>query len=192
MSFFKRFFGSTRHNDPVAWELYEAVVQQARAPAFYRNFGVPDTLDGRFDLIVLHMFLILHRIKDSTADQSTLGQNLFDAMVSDLDRSLREMGAGDLGVAPRVKKMVKAFYGRVSAYQAGLAARDPAVLDDALRRNLFGTVAAPLPEAIKAVHAYMRREVEGLNAQDIDDIRQGRIAFGAPPLAGTGADDSGA
>src|SRR5690349_8287815 len=82
---------------PAAAALYRAVVGQARTPAFYVAYGVPDTLDGRFDLIALHMFLVLHRLKtDSLA--ANLSQALFDIMFDDMDRSLREMGVGDLGV----------------------------------------------------------------------------------------------
>src|SRR5579885_2019728 len=102
---------------PAAAALYRAVVAQARAPAFYVAYGVPDTLDGRFDLIALHMFLVLHRLKSDT-DASTVSQALFDIMFDDMDRSLREMGVGDLGVGRRVRAMAEALYGRMAAYEA--------------------------------------------------------------------------
>ncbi len=81
--------------------LYEGVVAQARQPGFYRDCGVPDSVDGRFELIALHAFLVLHRLKADPTDTAALGQALFDVMFQDMDQSLRELGAGDLGVGPR-------------------------------------------------------------------------------------------
>ena len=96
--------------------LYAAVVARAREPVFYTRFRVPDSLDGRFDMIALHAFLVLRRLKEEGADGAALGQALFDVIFSDMDRSLREMGAGDLGVGRRVKRMARGFYGRIAAY----------------------------------------------------------------------------
>jgi cytochrome b pre-mRNA-processing protein 3 len=179
MPFIKRFFGSTRDNDPVAWALYEACIAQARQPAFYSELGVPDTLDGRFELISLHVYLVLRRLRLADGESGELGQNLFDAMFSDMDRSLREMGAGDVGVGPRVKKMARAFYGRISAYDAALDGTDTdATLDDAVRRNLYGTVPAPAPAWVSAMCDYIRREDAHLAEQDTAELRRGRIDFG--------------
>ena len=80
---------------------------QARQPGFYRDCGVPDSVDGRFELIALHTFLVLHRLKADATDTEALGQALFDVMFQDMDQSLRELGAGDLGVGPRVKRMAQ-------------------------------------------------------------------------------------
>ena len=104
--------------------LYNRVVEQARRPAFYTTCGVPDTLDGRFDMIVLHAFLLFHRLKLDHPRSADLSQSVFDLMFADMDRSLREMGAGDLGVGKKVKTMVRACYGRIAAYEAGLADDD--------------------------------------------------------------------
>jgi len=182
MSIFKRLFGSTQTNDPIAWQLYGAAVTQARAPVFYRELGVPDTLDGRFEMISLHVFLLLHRLKTETGERTELGQNVFDAMFSDMDRGLREMGSGDLGVAPRVKKMARAFYGRVAAYEAGMAPdREPGTLRAAIRRNVYGTVGAPRTEHVAVLRDYMLRVAEHLGAQRMDSLSQGRVDFGEPP-----------
>lgn len=80
-----------------AHSLYLRVVAQARQPAFYADFGVPDTVDGRFDLVVLHVFLVLHRLKQDHPQASDLAQALFDTLFQDMDQSLRELGAGDMG-----------------------------------------------------------------------------------------------
>ena len=116
------------------------VVEQARQPAFFTECGVPDTLDGRFELICLHAFFYLHRLKAERPRRAGLCQRFFDAMFADLDRALREMGTGDLSVGKQVKRMAQGFYGRIRAYEEGLAA-DDSVLGAALARNLFGTVA---------------------------------------------------
>lgn len=159
--------------------LYQAIVAQARAPEFYARLGVPDTLDGRFDMISLHLFLVLRRLKAEGEGARDLGQALCDRFFDDLDRSLREMGAGDLGVGRRVKAMAKAFYGRVAAYEAALNGED-ALLGEALGRNLFGTV-APAPQALVVMGRYVRREAAALADQPAESLAAGIVAFGAPP-----------
>lgn len=172
-----RFFRRSPHQT-AARALYDAVVAQARRPAFYQSGGVPDTVDGRFDLIALHAFLVMRRLKDEGQDARDLSQSLFDIMFADMDQSLREMGVGDMGVGPKVKRMAKAFYGRVAAYDQGLAEGD-AVLAAALRRNLFRKT-EPMEAQVAAVAAYMRREDAALAAQELAALMDGRVVFGDP------------
>lgn len=155
--------------------LYRAVVRQARQAAFYDAGGVPDTLDGRFELIALHAFLVLRRLKAERPRTRNLAQALFDEMFADMDRSLREMGAGDLGVGRRVKAMAAAFYGRVAAYERGLAEGDE-TLQAALARNLFGTVAAERPK-LAAMGGYLKAQVALLDRQPIDRLAAGEVRF---------------
>ena len=163
---------------------YRRVVEQARQPGFFTDGGVPDTLDGRFELICLHAFLYLHRLKREHPQSAKLGQRFFDVMFLDFDRSLREMGTGDLSVGREVKRMAQAFYGRIAAYEEGLAA-DDSVLRPALARNLFGT--APAVEArLAAMADYLRREASRLNRQDAAALLAGDIAFGEPPRPAAG------
>jgi cytochrome b pre-mRNA-processing protein 3 len=158
---------------------YAAVVAQARQPAFFLRRGVPDTIDGRFELICLHAFLYLRRLKAERPRSAALAQRFFDHMFGDLDRSLREMGTGDLSVGREVKQMAKAFYGRIQAYERGLD-RGGEVLEAALTRNLYGTVAA-VPAHLVALGAYLRREDAALAVQPAVDLLAGRVEFGAPP-----------
>ncbi len=165
-------------SDPVrktAEELYVALVSQARRPEFYNRLGVPDSLDGRFELVVLHAFLVLRRLKSDSRGVET-AQALVDLFVEDMDASLREMGAGDLGIARRVKTMAQALYGRIAAYEAALAAPE-AALAEALRRNLFGTVDDPGPDAavLARFAAYVRRESAG------PALAPEGLRFGTPP-----------
>ncbi|RDD63791.1 hypothetical protein DRB17_01045 [Ferruginivarius sediminum] len=175
----QRLFGRRNPHPEAASRLYEAAVRQAREPVFYRGFHIPDTLDGRFELISLHVFLILHRLKDQREQTDELAQALFDTMFADMDRSLREMGAGDLGVGPRVKKMAQAFYGRIAAYDAGLAAENGR-LEEAVRRNLYGTVDDPGSAAVAAMSGYMRRQADILRGQDLRHIAAGQVRFAEP------------
>lgn len=162
--------------------LYRAVVDQARQPRFYSSFGVPDSVDGRFDLIALHMFLVLHRLKREDEAARQFSQELFDTMFADMDRSLREMGVGDLGVGRRVRAMAEALYGRIAAYEAGLDG-DDAVLTAALRRNLYGTLKAsePSPAALAAWCEYLRAAVRDLAGQTLQRLQSGDVTFPAIP-----------
>jgi cytochrome b pre-mRNA-processing protein 3 len=160
---------------------YSRVVEQARRSEFFTVLGVPDTLDGRFELICLHAFLYLHRLKSEAAPATTLAQRFFDRMFADFDRSLREMGTGDLSVGREVKRMAQAFFGRIDAYERGLSGGD-AVLKPALSRNLFGTVTAE-ETALDAMARYVRRESAQLRQQAIAELLAGQIAFGQPPSA---------
>lgn len=168
-----------------AGTLYGTVVAQSRLPVFYASLGVPDSVDGRFDMIALHAWLVMRRLRrEGARGPAAAAQALFDTMFADMDRSLRELGAGDLGVGRRVKAMARAFYGRADAYDAGLAG-EVATLEAALRRNLYGTV-APAAAHVSAMAGYLRCQDAALAAQPAADIVGGRVAFDAA-MAGAGA-----
>lgn len=157
---------------------YDRVVAQARRPAFFLAGGVPDTLDGRYELICLHAFLYLNRLKREGQPGKALGQSFFDRMFVDFDRGLREMGTGDLSVGRQIKRMAQGFYGRIQAYETGLAGTDEA-LKAALTRNLYGTVADPIA-ALDAMARYFRNAAAALRRQDSASVLLGRVAFPAP------------
>ena len=159
--------------------VYDRIVGQARQPAFYGAQAIPDSLDGRFELVALHAFLVLRRLKHGGGNAAGLAQALLDGLVLDMDRNLREMGVGDLGVGRRVKDMARGFYGRIAAYEAGLDGTDD-LLAAALERNLFGTAAAA-PASVAAMSAYVRREAAALERQSLADLLAGKVSFGAPP-----------
>jgi cytochrome b pre-mRNA-processing protein 3 len=122
-----------RNVERAGTELYAAAVAGARQPFFYAALGVPDTLDGRFDLIALHAFLLVHRLRDDP----DLAQAVFDAMFADMDRNLREIGVGDLSVGKRVRDMWEAFHGRSKVYAEAVEANDADALAVALARNVW-------------------------------------------------------
>jgi cytochrome b pre-mRNA-processing protein 3 len=162
-----------------ARRLYGQVVAQARQPGFYAGGGVPDSLDGRFEMVVLHMVLVMRRLKELGEPGAQLARRLSEAMVADMDANLREMGAGDLGVGRRVKRMAQALYGRAAAYEAALAGA-PGGLDEALRRNLFGTVEAA-PETVMRMADYVRASAAALALQPAAAVLAGRVDFPGPP-----------
>src|ERR1044072_3871109 len=112
-----------RRPDPTIATLYGAIVTQSRDPRFYGSFGVPDTVLGRFDLLLLHLLLLLRRLRAGEGPARDLAQHLFDAFCRDMDDNLREMGIGDQGGPRQMRRVGEAFYGRAQAYDAALAAR---------------------------------------------------------------------
>jgi cytochrome b pre-mRNA-processing protein 3 len=116
--------------------IYGMIVTQAREPLFYRDLGVPDTVNGRFDLLVLHLWMVLRRLKSIEPGGAALSQALFDRFCEDMDANLREMGVGDLAVPKRMQAFGEAFYGRAAAYD--LALTDGAeALAQALCKNIL-------------------------------------------------------
>ncbi len=154
--------------------LYGAIVAQARSVAFYADYRVPDTVEGRFDLIVLHLVLLLNRLDRRAEAGRGLGQELFDAFCRDLDANLREMGVGDLAVPKRMQAFAEAFYGRQAAYLAALDAADQRVFEKALARNIF-----PAGDDSGAVQLarYARAAVTRLDAQDDGALIRGEVVF---------------
>ena len=164
---------------------YRRVVEQARHPIFFTELEVPDTLDGRFELICLHAFLYLYRLKSDRSRSAAVSQAFFDTMFTDMDRGLREMGTGDLSVGRHVKRMAQGFYGRIRAYQEGLECRQDRVLSAALARNLFGTVREST-RAIDALVGYVRCAAGRLANQSAIELCDGYVSFPPPVAAGSG------
>jgi cytochrome b pre-mRNA-processing protein 3 len=115
--------------------IYGMIVAQAREPLFYQSLGVPDTVNGRFDMVLLHLWIVLRQMK-RVANDSVLAQALFDRFCSDMDHNLREMGTGDLAVPKRMQEFGQAFYGRSAAYDLALTAGEEP-LAQALCKNIF-------------------------------------------------------
>jgi len=173
-------FFKSRDFDETARKIYASLVEQARQPSFYLSCDVPDTPDGRFDMILVHAVLVLRRLKrdhDKTAD---LSQSVFDLMFADMDQNLRELGIGDMGVGKRIKAMAKAFYGRAQAYEAGLEEETTDALNQALARNLYRKT-SPGAAHIAAIADYMRTEARRLDECEIESLIAGNLAFGPAP-----------
>ena len=159
-----------------ALALYDGIVEQARQPVFYIEFGVADQLEGRFDLIVLHLHLVLRPLSSGTDPQATkLAQKLFDAFFHDMDRSLRAIGVGDMSIGKKVKDMVRAFYGRSGAYEAALAESDDAALVEALVKNLYN--GTPPDGGVDVLARYVRRTAAHLAETPVDRLIGGKVEF---------------
>ena len=161
-----------------AVSLYCSLVRQARQPFFHEEWDVPDTPDGRYDMIMIHAFLLLHRLKNDRKDTKEISQAVFDLMFADMDKNLREMGGGDVGIGHRVKDMAKAFYGRIAAYEDGLTRNDNG-LEDAIKRNVYRNSSVERAK-IEGLSNYIRNEVSILNAQPTSAFLNGKLIFSNP------------
>ncbi len=132
-------FFSPSEEKKQAAELYLACVERSRNSFFYEQGGVPDTLDGRFDVIVLHIFLELQKIRQNKDkhQKTSLERALVENFFADMDRNLREIGISDTGMTYRMKDIASAFYGRLHAYSESFA--DKNALKEVLKRNLYGS-----------------------------------------------------
>jgi len=168
-----------RSPKPTIAALYGAIVAQARLPRFYQDYAVPDTVVGRFDMVLLHVVLVLRRVRAGAPRDRALAQHLFDAFCRDMDHNLREMGISDQGVPRQMRRVGEAFYGRAQAYEGALAARHDDALTEALARNIY----AGTPEhaaAAAALSTYVRQAARVLDEQALDLIATGVLRFPAP------------
>ncbi len=164
--------------------IYGMIVTQAREPLFYRDLGVADTVNGRFDLLVLHLWMVLRRMKslEAGADQSQtlFPQALFDRFCEDMDANLREMGVGDVKVPKRMRAFGEAFYGRVAAYDLALSAgREPLAL--ALCKNILN--GEQLDKA-RQLAVYAEAALADLAARDDTALLGGSWKFPSPAQTG--------
>jgi cytochrome b pre-mRNA-processing protein 3 len=163
-------------HERAGFALYGAAVAAARQPVFYDRLGVPDTLDGRFDMVSLHVGLLVCRIsREDDPRARPLAQAVFDAMFADMDLNLREMGVGDLVVGKRVKRMWEALHGRATAYDSAIRAGDGAALEAALARNVWRGAA---PEGAAARLAVLAGEIAAaLAATPLGTLVAGKAPF---------------
>ena len=154
---------------------YGEIVRQARRPELITNFHVTDNIDGRFDLLCLHMCLVMKRLKSKPELTRQYCQDLFDFMFLDMDQSLREMGVGDLSVGKRVKEMGKAFLGRLQAYESVIEVKD-AKLQEALIRNVYRGN-RDFSEYAERLANYARQIDKQLADMPIKSIMEGEFAL---------------
>jgi cytochrome b pre-mRNA-processing protein 3 len=162
--------------------LYGAIVAQSRREPFYLAYGVSDTAEGRFDLIVLHLALLSRRLgRESGAGEAaarTLSQQVFDMFCSDMDHNLREMGVGDLTVPKKMQRLGAAFFGRLAVYDRALAAAGEEELAAALARNVYG---AAMPDGpARRLAAYVREAVRRLDQTPLAALAAAQLDFPDP------------
>lgn len=178
---FSRLFKRTSQDRTVA-ELYGRIVAQAREPGFFAAANVPDTVEGRFELVALHAWLVMRRLRDQGPEAAAFNQALFDFMFADMDLNLRELGVSDMKVGEKVKDLASHFYGRINAYEGAMqpGARSEA-LAEALDRNLFGST-LPDPADVATMVAYVRAQAAALDALPVRRLLAGEVAFAPAPV----------
>jgi cytochrome b pre-mRNA-processing protein 3 len=157
--------------------IYGMIVTRAREPLFYRDLGVPDTVNGRFDLIVLHLWMVLRRLR-GMAGTAALAQALFDRFCADMDHNLREMAIGDLTVPKKMQAFGEAFYGRIAAYDMALT-DNPEALAQAISRNVLGGGDI---ENARRLTAYALTAIGTLEKLDAGALTKSRWSFPLPQL----------
>lgn len=167
------FFRKNPANDAVH-AVYRAIVAQSRQPVFYAEWGVPDTVTGRFDMITLHMGLFFRRLRRSGKGPEQFAQALFDLFFKDMDRSLREMGVSDLGVPKKIQGMGNVFYGLLGKVNDALDAGDQKELEAVIARNLFAeNPGQPTSELAR----YLERQSQHLSTQRIESLMAAEIEW---------------
>ena len=158
--------------------LYARAVEQSRAPALYADLGVPDTVEGRFELYTLHVVVLLDRLRRQSPRAAETAQALFDTYVSALDHALREMGVGDLSVGKKMRRLGEAFFGRVKSYEAAFQALpETAELEAVIARTVY---AEGDPAHAPALAAYASRQRTVLAGQALEALLEGRVDWVAP------------
>jgi cytochrome b pre-mRNA-processing protein 3 len=177
MMLFSRLFRKKSARAKGRW-LYEQALSASRSKDFYVKGAVPDTVDGRFDLLVIHVWLLIRRL--NTLEVQPLGQDVFDAMFVDMDNALRELGISDTALGKRIKDMAKVFYGRAEAYNKALDEEDGKALGTALERNLFAKVEASASHGVDLA-GHMQRIEHALAEQNLESLLKNGPCY--PPFA---------
>ncbi len=173
-------FRNRKHNQAIVNRQYEALTAASRQPVFFLDYGMPDTVMGRFEMLCVVMILFFRRTSRSPVSGQQLAQEIVDAFFQDLDHSIRELGIGDVGVPKRMKKFAGMFYGRLESYAKALDAGDEAALSEALARNIHPT--APDAQDMRALASYMIEAERKLAAVPEETIATGALTLPVPPI----------
>lgn len=164
-----------------AFELYARSMTVARNPAFFEDYEVPDSLQGRFEVLSLYISMLMLRLSQEDSEDATqLSQALFDAMFADMDQSLRQIGIGDMTIPKRMKHLMKSLNGRLHKYREGLEKIEEdggAELKNALRRNLYGTQEGVSDQSLQIMAHYLSDLKAGLDAQALEMLLSGQVEF---------------
>ena len=160
-------------------QLYHNIVEQARLPIFYRELSVEDSIDKRFEMIVIHMFIVLNVLKNSNNnDIIQVSQMLFDTMFEDMEASLREQGIGDMGIPRRVKKMINKFYDRIFTYERAIQNKS---VNTTVNEILYGNSKKTQKKA-DIIGNYIIKQINNISSQKIQDLMIGAIFWSKPNI----------
>ena len=166
LNLFKK-FKNKKNNSEIEY-YYNNIVLLARNKRLYIQGGVPDTIDGRFELIILHCHLFVNRLILAGIEEKAFAQKLINYMFRDFDRSLREIGVGDLSVGKKIKFMVSSYYGRANTYQKALN-KNSQITDEALKNNLYGTI-NPNQNEVEYMKIYIKNLIRYLSSLKNHDV----------------------
>lgn len=173
-------FGLLKRKKPYEQEaalVFERAHEQSRRTEFYTDLLVEDSTEGRFGVLALHMFMVMHVLKDIKGGPE-LSQSLFDFAFADIDRGYREIGVGDMGIPKRMKKLMLSFNGAMHAYEAGLESEDG--LKPALRRNIYTAYIGEekaLEKPLNVLAAYVYENIAHLQSQKEEAMIKGNVQF---------------
>jgi cytochrome b pre-mRNA-processing protein 3 len=162
--------------------LYDQILAQARDPSLYVAGSVPDTVEGRTDMMLLHLFLLMHRLRDEEGEVLDVARDVCDRFFAELDRAMREMGVGDLTVPKKMRKIADIYAGCSSSYGNALQSADAGELPQTLWRNVYARRQDRLTEA-EVLASYVRRAAAALGAVPGERLIQDHIPFPSPPFA---------
>lgn len=166
---------------PTIEALYGAIVAQARAPVLYLDYRVPDSVNGRLDMLILHLALAFERLSREGERGTAIGQGLFDRFCRDMDDHLREQGVSDLKVPKEMRRLGAAFFGRHATYLNALKDGDPAALRTGLARNVYLDMSeAEAVAAASQLADYVMVAHAALAAQDPAAMLRGRLDWPDP------------
>ena len=157
--------------------LYKLIVKQARTKEFYSNLKIPDTIDGRFELIILHFFLLERTLDKETKKDQLIYKELLEIMYKDFDMSLREIGVGDLSVGKKIYQMTEAFSGRLFAYRKFNNKKNLGSMETIIKRNIYGTVNNIDIKYIKILKSYITDSMEYINKSLIYEVSENSSIF---------------
>jgi cytochrome b pre-mRNA-processing protein 3 len=156
------------HLQEIGGLLYSECLAQARLPSFYTDLDVPDTIDGRFDLLVFHLFIVIYVMEPLEKNGKELSQSLFDITFRDLERAIREMGIGDLSVPKHMKRMMEGFHGRCTAYKQALKTGTEDALMETIARNIYGKKLEECSiDNVNKLYSYMNSNISKLSDMDL-------------------------
>ncbi len=162
--------------EPQADQLYGAIVARARLPIFYQGFGVPDSLEGRYVMLSLHLFAVLHRLKQAgTKEAARMAQDLSDSFSADMETVLRELGVGDLAVPKKMRALIASGAGQFESYKRALSAGEGA-LQEAIASALPGETADAKAASRELAH-YLLKVVQRLEDKPVGGLCAGKVSF---------------
>lgn len=172
-----RWFAGRAARKEAAEKIYDAIVAQSRNPAFYLRCGVPDTLSGRFDMLVIHMFVVLQILKLGGREGQLLAQEIVEAFIREMDTMVRDLGVSDRNVPKEVRKIAQLFYGQLLAYSTALQRGDTKGLANEVWKSFQSGEGSSASIAAEAISTYMRQAIKNIQEMPLNMLLQGNIRF---------------